>query len=285
MRTVRYEDERTVLDQGKRWALAVRCVMLCTRDQARQQARRIYGVPRGLAAQGASDKVCSFVWSRCLPKASARPGTTGFVACWSAPAGRRLHEPTEFAVPRSPSVDGRSGAHLVPRFPFLLLFSLLAFFFSHSVVGSPGSFVFFSISSRPLHRGEKRGVASLFLSLYVLRARVSRISSPFLVLVWHVPSPRYHSRTPGVELWVSRATSLLLDLFFPSGTLVPSCGRLVHSRSNRFFIHSPYLSFPSAALFLFSTSLVQSLSLFFYLKSCTPTPLPLATYLLTYLPT
>lgn len=35
------------------------------------------------------------------------------VACWSAPAGRRLYEPTEFAVPRSPSVDGRSGAHLV----------------------------------------------------------------------------------------------------------------------------------------------------------------------------
>lgn len=126
-------------------------------------------------------------------------------------------------------------------------------------------------------------MSPLFFSLYILRERVSRISSPFLVLVWHVPSPRYHSRTPGVELWVSRATSLLLDLFFPSGTLVPSSGRLVHSRSNRFFIHSPYLSFPSPALFLFSTSLVQSLSLFFCLKSCTSTPLPLAIYLPTYL--
>lgn len=175
-------------------------MMLCTRDQARQQARRTYGVPRGLAAQGASDKVCSFVWSRCLPKASARPRTTGFVACWSAPAGRRLHEPTEFAVPRSPSVDGRSGAHLVPRFPFLLLFSLLAFFFSHSVVGSPGSFVFFSISSRPLHRGEKRGVASLFLPVHLACACVTYLVS--------VPCPRLARPKPSISFTHTRCRTV-----------------------------------------------------------------------------
>ena len=160
--------------------------------------------------------------------------TTGFVACWSAPAGRRLHEPTEFAVPRSPSVDGRSGAHLVPRFPFLLLFSLWAFFFSLARSPSSSLLVRVRVSPRDLHRREsdtssprREGRRTpLSFSFVVHVSRVSSLHPVLSRLARRPPGPRYRPRTLGGACRaVGQPGELLLlfslHLFCPSGTLVP----------------------------------------------------------------